>query len=106
MLLEMVENAIYDHRLDYNFLNVKQLGRAYNKEQKWIMERQMAGFEEYTTNSKGSSTVPKEMVELLLNYGPIAEITYNNKEDGYTDPEKSLGPLIAALYVDPLPLHF
>ncbi|XP_047953723.1 gamma-cadinene synthase-like [Salvia hispanica] len=182
---------------------VKQLGRAYNKEQKWIMERQMPGFEEYMTNSvitscmyvmftslvpgmksideaavqwllsepkivistakmgrtledlgsherenrdgkmatvvdcymndkgvskqeaisefvelvengwedvtaewaKGSSTVPKEMVELLLNYGRIAEITYNNKEDGYTDPEKYLGPLIAALYVDPLPLH-
>ncbi|KAL1543031.1 gamma-cadinene synthase-like [Salvia divinorum] len=159
---------------------VKQLGRAYNKEQKWIMERKMPGFEEYMTNSqfsgssvspklsfplprwvepledlgshehenregklptvvdcymkdkgvskqdaiiefvelvengwkdvtaewaKGSSSVPKEMVEQLLNYGRIAEITYNNKEDGYTDPEKYLGPLIAALFVDPLPLH-
>ncbi|KAL1543029.1 gamma-cadinene synthase-like [Salvia divinorum] len=182
---------------------VKQLGRAYNKEQKWIMERQMPGFEEYMENSvitscmyvmftslapgmksvdesavqwllgepkivistakmgrtledlgsherenregklptvvdcymndkgvsrqgaiiefvelvengwkdvtaewaKGSSSVPKEMVEQLLNYGRIAEITYNNKEDGYTYPEKYLGPLIAALYVDPLPLH-
>ncbi|XP_057766270.1 tau-cadinol synthase-like [Salvia miltiorrhiza] len=178
---------------------VKQLGRAYNQEQKWIMERQMPSFEEYMNNSvitscmyvmftslvpgmksvneeavqwllsepkivistakmgrtledlasherenregklptvvdcymmdKGvskqealcefvelvengwkdinaewakRSSVPKEMVELLLNYGRVAEITYNNKEDGYTNPEKYVGPLIAALYVDPL----
>ncbi|XP_057766248.1 gamma-cadinene synthase-like isoform X2 [Salvia miltiorrhiza] len=178
---------------------VKQLSRAYNKEQKWIMERQMPPYEEYMTNSvitscmyvmftalvpgmksvneeavqwllsepkivisiakmgrtlddlgsherenregklptvvdcymkdkgvskqetisefveivenewkditaewaKGSS-FPKELVEQLLNYGRIAEITYNNKQDCYTDPEKYLGPLIAALYTDPL----
>ncbi|KAH6770146.1 hypothetical protein C2S52_014949 [Perilla frutescens var. hirtella] len=180
---------------------VKQLGRAYNQEQKWIMERQMPPFEEYMTNSvitscmyvmftalvpgmksvteeavqwllsepkivistakmgrtiedlgtherenregklptvvdcymkdkgvsklealsqfskliedgwkditaewaKGSS-VPKEMVEQLLNYGRVAEVTYNNEEDGYTYPEKYLGPQIASLYVDPLPI--
>ena len=52
--------------------------------------------------AKGSSSVPKEMVEMLLNYGRIAEITYHNKEDGYTNPEKYLGPLIASLFVDPL----
>ncbi|XP_057766251.1 gamma-cadinene synthase-like isoform X5 [Salvia miltiorrhiza] len=51
--------------------------------------------------AKGSS-FPKELVEQLLNYGRIAEITYNNKQDCYTDPEKYLGPLIAALYTDPL----
>ncbi|XP_047937667.1 gamma-cadinene synthase-like [Salvia hispanica] len=182
---------------------VKQLGRAYNQEQKWIMERKMPGFDEYMTNSvitscmyvmftalvpgmksvdeasvqwllgepkivistakmgrtledlgsherenrdgkmptvvdcymndkgvskqeaisefvelvengwkdvtaewaKGGSSVPKEMVEQLLNYGRVAEVTYKSKEDGYTNPEKYLGPLIASLYVDPLPLN-
>ncbi|KAG6436922.1 hypothetical protein SASPL_101828 [Salvia splendens] len=129
---------------------VKQLGRAYNKEQKWIMERQMPGFEEYMTNSvitscmyviftaivagmksvdeasvqwllnaisefvelvengwkdisaewaKGSTLVPKEIVEQLLNYCRVAEVS---KQDGSTYPEKYL---IASLYVDPLPLH-
>ncbi|XP_047983102.1 gamma-cadinene synthase-like isoform X1 [Salvia hispanica] len=183
---------------------VIQVGRAYNQVQKWIMERQMPGFEEYMTNAvitscifvmftslipgmksdvneevvqwlhsepkivistaklgrtvddlgtherenregklptvvdcymkdkgvskqeainefvelvengwkditaewiKGNSSVPKEMMEQLLNYGRMAEITYTNKEDGFTYPEKYLGPLIASLYVDPLPLH-
>nr|AZB50513.1 terpene synthase 5 [Prunella vulgaris] len=179
--------------------SLKELSRAYNKEQKWIMERKMPPFEEYMTNSvftsciypmfiafvpgmksvtekevqwllsepkivistakmgrtledlgsherenrdgemetvvdcymkdKGVSkqrtiyefeqlvengwkdvtaewakenSVCKEMVEHLLNYGRIAEITYNNKEDGYTEPEKYLGPLAAALLLNPL----
>ncbi|KAL1548424.1 gamma-cadinene synthase-like [Salvia divinorum] len=180
---------------------VKELGRAYNREQKWIMERQMPGFEEYMKNSiiasciyvmftslvpgmesvdekivqwllsepkvviftakmgrtnddlgsherenregklatvvncymkdkgvskeeatcefvefiengwkditaewanKGSNSMSKDMVEMLLNYCRIVEITYNNKEDGYTDPQNNLAPLIASLYVDPL----
>ncbi|KAH6816226.1 hypothetical protein C2S51_021046 [Perilla frutescens var. frutescens] len=180
---------------------VKQLGRAYNQEQKWIMERQMPPFEEYMTNSvftsciyvmfmafvpgmksvteevvqwllsepkivistakmgrtledlgsherenregklptvvdcymndkgvskqealsqfvelvedgwkdmteewvkAGGRSAPNELIQQLLNYGGAAEVTYNNKEDGYTDPEKYLGPLIAALYVDPI----
>lgn len=181
--------------------SVKQLGRAYNKEQKWIMEREMPPFEEYMSNSvitsciylmftafvptlksaseegvkwllsepkivistakmgrsmedlgsherenregklptvvdcymkdKGvskqealsefsmlvengwkditaewvkSSTAHKELVEHLLNYGRVAEVTYKNREDGYTDPEKYLGPQIAALYMDPIPV--
>ncbi|KAH6832661.1 hypothetical protein C2S53_006448 [Perilla frutescens var. hirtella] len=180
---------------------VKQLGRAYNQEQKWIMERQMPPFEEYMTNSvftsciyvmfmafvpgmksvteevvqwllsepkivistakmgrtledlgsherenregklptvvdcymndkgvskqealsqfvelvedgwkdmteewvkAGGRSAPNELIQQLLNYGGAAEVTYNNREDGYTDPEKYLGPLIAALYVDPI----
>ncbi|KAH6774986.1 hypothetical protein C2S52_012547 [Perilla frutescens var. hirtella] len=179
---------------------VKQLGRAYNKEQKWIMERQMPPFEEYMTNSvitsciyvmfvaivpgmksvteeavqwllsepkivistakmgrtlddlgsherenkegklptvvdcymndkgvskqealsefaelvedgwkditdewvKLGSSAANELIQQILKYGVAAEVTYNNREDGYTDPEKYLGPLIAALFVDPL----
>ncbi|KAK6138514.1 hypothetical protein DH2020_027743 [Rehmannia glutinosa] len=178
---------------------VKQLGRAYNQEQQWIMERKMPSFEEYMNNSvitsciyvmftalvpgmksvtketidwlmsepkilistakmgrhledlgtherenrEGklltvvdcymkhygvskqealskfveliedgwknvnkewvtSSSIPKEMVEQLLNYVRVAEVTYKNKEDGYTYPEKYLAPQIAAIFVDPI----
>lgn len=52
--------------------------------------------------AKRSTSVPKEMVEQLLNYGRVAEVTYKNSEDGYTYPEKSLAPQIAALFVDPI----
>ncbi|KAH6767619.1 hypothetical protein C2S52_018602 [Perilla frutescens var. hirtella] len=194
-------------KLNFNFLQniyrkeLAELTRAYNKEQKWIMERQMPPFEEYMTNSvftsciyvmfmafvpgmksvteevvqwllsepkivistakmgrtvedlgsyerenregklptvvdcymndkgvskqealsefvelvedgwkditeewvkAGERSEPNELIQQLLNYGGAAEVTYNNREDGYTDPEKYLGPLIAALYVDPL----
>ncbi|KAH6781182.1 hypothetical protein C2S52_012419 [Perilla frutescens var. hirtella] len=194
-------------KLNFNFLQniyrkeLAELTRAYNKEQKWIMERQMPPFEEYMTNSvftsciyvmfmafvpgmksvteevvqwllsepkivistakmgrtlddlgsherenkegklptvvdcymndkgvskqealsefvelvedgwkditeewvkAGERSAPNELIQQLLNYGGAAEMTYNNREDGYTDPEKYLGPLIAALYVDPL----
>ncbi|KAK6161730.1 hypothetical protein DH2020_005111 [Rehmannia glutinosa] len=178
---------------------VKQLGRAYNQEQQWIMERQMPPFDEYMNNSVitsciyvmltslfpgmksvtketiewlmsepkilistakmgrhmedlGSqerenregkmltvvdcymkhhgvskqealskfvdlvedgwknvnnewvtkSSIPKEMVEQLLNYGRVAEVTYKNCEDGYTNPNKFLAPQIAAIFVDPI----
>lgn len=47
--------------------------------------------------ANGSNSVCKEMVEMLLNYCRIAEITYHNKQDGYTNPENYV-----SLYVDPL----
>nr|QEY10185.1 terpene synthase 1 [Scutellaria barbata] len=59
---------------------VKQLGRAYNKEQIWIMERQMPSFEEYMNNSMitsciyvmftslvpGIQSITKETIDWLL----------------------------------------
>ncbi|GFQ04033.1 gamma-cadinene synthase [Phtheirospermum japonicum] len=47
------------------------------------------------------SSIHKEMVQQLLNYARIAEVTYKNSEDGYTNPEKFLAPQIAAAFVDP-----
>ncbi|EYU31456.1 hypothetical protein ABFS82_07G067500 [Erythranthe guttata] len=51
-------------------------------------------------NKTGS--IPKEIVEQLVNYARAAEMTYRNSEDGYTNPEKNLGPHIVALFVDPI----
>ncbi|KAK4435853.1 Gamma-cadinene synthase [Sesamum alatum] len=178
---------------------VKQLGRAYNQELKWVMEREMPTFEDYFKNSVitsciyvmftalvpgmksitketidwllsepnivistarmgrhledlgsherenkggkmltvvdcymqqhgvskqetlakfaelvedgwknvnrawvGKTPAAKEMVEQLLNYARIAEVTYKNSQDGYTNPDKFLAPQIAALFVDPI----
>ncbi|KAL7145229.1 hypothetical protein ABFS83_07G066800 [Erythranthe nasuta] len=49
-----------------------------------------------------TSSIPKEIVEQLVNYARAAEMTYQNSEDGYTNPEKNLGPHIVALFVDPI----
>ncbi|KAK6161726.1 hypothetical protein DH2020_005107 [Rehmannia glutinosa] len=59
---------------------VKQLGRAYNQEQQWIMERKMPSFEEYMNNSvitsciyvmftalvPGMKSVTKETIDWLM----------------------------------------
>ncbi|PIN22639.1 cis-muuroladiene synthase [Handroanthus impetiginosus] len=47
-------------------------------------------------------TVPEEMLVQLLNYVRVAKVTYNNGQDGYTNPQKVLGPYILALFVDPV----
>ena len=54
--------------------------------------------------SARQTSIPKEMVEQLVNYGRIAEVTYKNGEDGYTNPEKFLAPHIAALFIHPIPI--
>ncbi|GFQ04035.1 gamma-cadinene synthase [Phtheirospermum japonicum] len=43
----------------------------------------------------------KDMVQQLLNYARVAEVTYKNSEDGYTNSEKLLAPQIASAFVDP-----
>ncbi|EYU31464.1 hypothetical protein ABFS82_07G068000 [Erythranthe guttata] len=55
---------------------------------------------EWANKTEGS--IPKEIVEQLVNYARVAEVTYRNSDDGYTDPEKNLGPHIVALFVDPI----
>ncbi|KAL7105814.1 hypothetical protein ACP275_07G069200 [Erythranthe tilingii] len=52
--------------------------------------------------NKAAGSIPKEMVEQLVNYARAAEVTYRNGEDGYTNPKKNLGPHIVALFVDPI----
>lgn len=38
----------------------------------------------------------------ILNGIRMIDVTYKNNEDGYTQPEKVLKPLIVALLVDPI----
>ncbi|KAL0452014.1 UNVERIFIED_CONTAM: Gamma-cadinene synthase [Sesamum latifolium] len=60
------------------------------------------GWKNVNTEWVAKTVVAKEMVEQLLNYARIAEVTYKNSQDGYTNPDKFLAPQIAALFVDPI----
>ncbi|KAL3820177.1 hypothetical protein ACJIZ3_006082 [Penstemon smallii] len=48
------------------------------------------------------SSIPKDIVELFLNYTRVADITYKNCEDGYTYPEKFLAHQIVSVLLDPI----
>ncbi|GFQ01962.1 cis-muuroladiene synthase [Phtheirospermum japonicum] len=50
--------------------------------------------------NKTNCVVPKDVVEHILNFARMQEITYKNCQDGYTHPEKNYAPLIRTLFVD------
>ncbi|KAL0419575.1 UNVERIFIED_CONTAM: Gamma-cadinene synthase [Sesamum radiatum] len=49
-----------------------------------------------------TKTTSKDMMEELLNHARVAELTYKNGRDGYTNPQKYLAPQIVALFVHPI----
>ncbi|KAK4419565.1 Cis-muuroladiene synthase [Sesamum alatum] len=49
-----------------------------------------------------TSVVPKDMAEQLLNVARASEVTYVNRQDGYSDPETYLAPQLVALFVNPI----
>ncbi|KAH6820629.1 hypothetical protein C2S53_020433 [Perilla frutescens var. hirtella] len=49
-----------------------------------------------------SAALPKEILLQFLNFIRGGEVTYSNSEDGHTNPEKYLAPIITALLLDPL----
>ncbi|KAL0459203.1 UNVERIFIED_CONTAM: Gamma-cadinene synthase [Sesamum latifolium] len=50
-----------------------------------------------------TSILARDIVaEQLLNYARAAEVTYENCQDGLTNPEKYLAPQLVALFVDPI----
>ncbi|KAG6395264.1 hypothetical protein SASPL_145905 [Salvia splendens] len=82
---------------------------SYMKENGVTKEEAMAKFMELCTNAWRDSN--EEMLRLscyksrdllthILNFDRVTYITYKDKEDGYTQPEKVLKPLILALLVD------
>ncbi|KAK4478572.1 hypothetical protein RD792_014057 [Penstemon davidsonii] len=55
------------------------------------------------SSSNNDSNIPKEdMIDQLINYARVAEVTYKNCADGYTYPEFFLGPQIAAQFLHPI----
>ncbi|KAL0411144.1 UNVERIFIED_CONTAM: Vetispiradiene synthase 1 [Sesamum latifolium] len=42
------------------------------------------------------------VAEQLLNYARVTEVTYENYQDGFSNPEKYMTPQLVALFVDPI----
>lgn len=68
-----------------------------------LIKRSKDGWKDLNAEWVARTSMPKHMVELLLlNYVRGLEISYKISEDGYTNPEKRVAPLIVTLFVDPL----
>ena len=79
------------------------------KENDVTKEEAMAKFMELCTNAwrdtneemlRPSCYKSRDLLMLILNYDRVTYVTYKDKEDGYTQPEKVLKPHILALLVD------
>ncbi|KAL6558026.1 hypothetical protein OROMI_018376 [Orobanche minor] len=84
---------------------------CYMKEYGVTKEDAMSKFLEISTNAwkdsneeylRPSCCKYRDVMKKLLNFNRIIEVTYRNHEDGYTNPEKLLKPLITALFVEPI----
>ncbi|XP_047973006.1 germacrene A synthase-like [Salvia hispanica] len=82
---------------------------SYMKENDVTKEEAMAKFMELCTNAwrdtneemlRPSCYKSRDLLMLILNYDRVTYVTYKDKEDGYTQPEKVLKPHILALLVD------
>ncbi|KAL0459211.1 UNVERIFIED_CONTAM: Gamma-cadinene synthase [Sesamum latifolium] len=50
-----------------------------------------------------TSILARDIVaEQLLNYARVSELTYENRQDGYSNPEKYMAHQLVALFVDPI----
>ncbi|KAL2231064.1 UNVERIFIED_CONTAM: Gamma-cadinene synthase, partial [Sesamum indicum] len=82
---------------------MKQYGISKEETLNKFMELAEDGWKDLNTEwVTKTSTVPKDTVEQLLNYARVAEVTYKNCQDGYTNPEKFLAPQIIVVRVDPI----
>ncbi|KAL1535656.1 (-)-5-epieremophilene synthase STPS3-like [Salvia divinorum] len=82
---------------------------SYMKENDVTKEEAMAKFMELCTDAwrdsneeilRPSCYKSRDLLTLILNYDRVTYVTYKDKEDGYTQPEKVLKPHIIALLVD------
>lgn len=44
--------------------------------------------------------ITTEILKCILNFSRMANVVYQQKQDGYTNPEKVVKPYIIALFVD------
>ncbi|KAL0435399.1 UNVERIFIED_CONTAM: Vetispiradiene synthase 2 [Sesamum radiatum] len=50
-----------------------------------------------------TSILARDIVaEQVLSYARVAKVTYENRQDGLTNPEKYMAPQLVALFVDPI----
>ena len=82
---------------------------SYMKENGVTKEEAMAKFMELSLNAwkdsneemlRPSCYKSRELLTRILNFERVTYVTYKDKEDGYTHPEKVVKPYITALLVD------
>uniref|UniRef100_A0A1W7HBY5 Putative gamma-cadinene synthase n=1 Tax=Scoparia dulcis TaxID=107240 RepID=A0A1W7HBY5_SCODU len=81
---------------------IKQYGVSKQEAVEKFVELVEDGWKDVNTEWVAKTSIPKDFFEGLLNYARVAEVTYKNCQDGYTNPEKFLAPQIRALFVDPI----
>ncbi|XP_075497794.1 germacrene A synthase-like [Primulina tabacum] len=82
---------------------------CYMKDYGVTMEEAMNKIEEMTTDAwkdvnedfKRPFPCSKEVLMIILNITRVIDVIYKNNEDGYTQPEKVIKPLIVAMYIEP-----
>ncbi|XP_047937578.1 germacrene A synthase-like [Salvia hispanica] len=82
---------------------------SYVKENGVTKEEAMAKFMELAMNAwkdtnkemlRPSCYKSRDLLTVILNFERLVDVTYKDKEDGYTHPEKVLKPLIIDMFVD------
>ncbi|KAI3449956.1 hypothetical protein Pfo_006621 [Paulownia fortunei] len=81
---------------------MKQHGLSMQETVDKFVELAEDAWKDLNTEWMAKTSIPKDMVEQVLNYARVAEVMYKNIQDGFTNPEKYLAPLIVALFVDPI----
>ncbi|KAI3449959.1 hypothetical protein Pfo_006624 [Paulownia fortunei] len=80
---------------------MKQHGLSMQETADKFVELAEDAWKDLNTEWMAKTSIPKDMVEQVLNYARAAEVFYRSFQDGFTKPE-ILAPLIFALFVDPI----
>ncbi|XP_075512139.1 germacrene A synthase-like [Primulina tabacum] len=84
---------------------IKENGVAMEEAIHKIEEMVVDAWKDINENFKKPFPCSKEVLLIILNSARILDVAYKNYEDGYTEPEKVLKPLIVAMIVEPLKIQ-
>lgn len=84
---------------------IKEKGVAMEKAINKIDEMVVDAWKYINENFKKPFPCSKEVLLIILNLSRIIDVAYKNYEDGYTEPEKVLKPLIVAMFVEPFKIQ-
>ncbi|XP_073046755.1 germacrene A synthase-like [Primulina eburnea] len=84
---------------------IKENGVTMEEAINKIDEMVVAAWKDINDNFKKPFPCSKEVLLIILNFTRIIDVAYKNYEDGYTEPEKVLKPLIVAMSVEPFKIQ-
>lgn len=106
--INLLNNFINFARIDFEPIvyiyigKVQQLGKAYNKELKWVMERQMPSFQEYAKNSEITSVVYLMFASITVGLKSVTQQTIDWVKNG---PNLVLPTTMIGRYYDDVGSH-